>query len=191
MGRIDIHILYRSDDHEELYFSDISSGVESMNLQAYQPSNFWSIDGGIEIRLDEYKVIFRSFDFYVLLGATTFLMETLYFLQESRSTWLDVDNEFPDSATCVTFRKDKIVFSRVDDTHVSLSFLRRNDHQLPRRSDRYFSDVLLEISQWVLAVKRSLGEYFSVLSKVAESSVEDRTLPLLRKYHELWTAVKD
>ena len=185
--RLEINILYCSDEGREVSFTDLANQTNVMDPKHYEAGNFWSVFGGFEVTLNGHFTIFRSCNFYCLVKATSFLISSLYWLKDKKSDWFDQDDDFPNSLSINPIPNTVVKLQRTNDEEILFSYTSNNDKYVFKRGDRYFNGIRISIHDWITQTNIALGEYFEILSVVLDKDdTSDRIVDTMREYKELW-----
>ncbi len=183
----ELSIIYLTGDNREVYLRDVLAGSSYMGQEEYVPDNFWCRSGGLEIVIDEYRVIFRSLDFYNLCKIVAFLLHALYKIKGRTSSWFD--EESTDSVNVLTTGGHSLTVKIISE-NVSLSFLRNgvtSDNKV--RGERFFTDVILDKSEFYDATKTALSEYFVMLEEIINDNPDDTTAATMKGFLGVWRAI--
>ncbi|MEO7213590.1 hypothetical protein [Mucilaginibacter sp.] len=185
---IGVYLLYSPSYNEEYTFFEIVKGMP-LDLKDYEVSNFWGVDGGIEIVVNGYCSIHKNTDFHYLVEATNFLIRSLYWLQGKKSDRFDVDDDYPNDVVVRTTGNKLLLLKDINEREISLSFTSLENNDVNARGVRYFENILIAKSDWSAAVKLALSEYFEVLLKVVQNNPNDSTSKTMMNYYNDWRVV--
>lgn len=185
---IEIYVLYSPLNSYEYSFFEIVNENMPLAVGDYEPSGFWGINGGLEIVINGYCSIFRSTDFHYLVRATSFLLQSLYWLKGEKSHWFDVDDDYPDDVSVRTTGRNVLLLKNIDESNVELSFISANNEST-ERGLRYFNNIVINKDQWCSAVHIALSEYFEMLLAVVKNNLGDETNKTMINYYNVWQAI--
>jgi hypothetical protein len=188
MKEIEIMCFYYSYVGREVSYYEICNGTDLMDESDYASNNFWFSLGGFSITVDGFKTIFKSHDFYNMTKATSFLLNTLYWLDNKYSNWFN-DYKNAEEISIEFGLNEKLTIRNCDIQKIALSYSHQNATHQKKRGDRFFESVILDKQEWVGAVKAGLSEYFEILLKVAQSNQNDSTSKTMMEYYNIWKGV--
>ncbi len=183
----ELSIIYQSADNGEVFLRDVLTGNDYIDEEGYEPGNFWGCCGGLEIVIDEYKVIFKSLDFHYLCKVINFLLHTLYKIKGKTSSWFDDGS--PDSVTVQTTGGNSLIITVLSE-NVSISYLRKGettDNEV--RGDRFFAAILVNKNDFFNATAIALGEYFVILEQIINDNPGNNIADTMKAMLAVWKAV--
>jgi hypothetical protein len=182
-SRLEINIIYYSEQGREVLFTDLVNEVDVMDESHYDASNFWSIFGGFDVTINGYLTVFRSCSFYCLVKATSFLIHSLFWIKGRRSEWFDTDKEFPNEVTINPTPNAILKLQMLSESEILFSYTPIDPNYVAKRGDRYFKDIVININDWFEQTDIALSEYFKILSfVVAQASDSNRVREVMKEY---------
>ncbi len=188
---LEISILYFSNQGREITFTDISQRQDCMDVEDYEPDNFWGIMGGFEITIGGHFTIFHSSDFHYLVKATSFLINSMYWIKSEVSEWFDKDDDFPNDVIVKSTGGNLIRLTSQNDTELIFSYSHKSEDYENVRGDRFFEGFTIDKTEWFKQVDIALDEYFSQLLNVIDKSDKpNRTNETMKEYYDVWTKIR-
>ena len=185
--RLEINILYYSDQGREALFTDLVNNRDVMDESHYESSNFWNISGGFDVTLNGYLTIFHSCNFYCLLKATSFLIHSLYWIKGSKSDWFDTDDEFPNDVLIKPTPHTILRLQKLTEKELLFSYLPIDKKHVVKRGDRYFEAIKINIDDWFEQTDIALREYFNIFSFVVDKANDTSVnVQIMNKYLQVW-----
>lgn len=174
---------------ETTYYDISRNGFPVMDLDNWDIDGFWGAHGGFTITIDGYKTVFHSSEFYNIVKATTFLLNTIYWLEGKPSDWF---NDYTGAEELsITFGLQEVFKVRKkNEDAIYLSYYREDASAERTRGDRFFTDLLVSRDSWIDACKVALDEYFQVLKEIADGYPTSGYAPTLHRYYDVWMGVK-
>lgn len=187
MSKIEVLCFYYSYAGREVSYYDILNKTDFMDETDQTPNDFWCSLGGFSITIDGFKTIFNNHNFYNMVKASTFLLNTLYWLAGKESDWF---NQAPNTDELyVEFGvNEKLIIRDRSLTEISLSYSNQTVGYERKRGDRFFEDIILSKQEWIDAVKAGLNEYFTVLLQATNNN--DSTSKIMQEYYNVWKQVE-
>jgi hypothetical protein len=186
--RLEINIIYRSSNGREATFTDIKNGTEAIDIEEYEPKQFWLLMGGFQVTLEKYKTIFRSSDFHYLVKATSFLIYSLYWIKGEVSEWFDKDDMFSNDVVVRSTGGNLIRLQSTGNNTLTFSYIPKEPHSY-KRGERFFEAMEIEKALWFQEADIALSEYFEVLLRVVRQSEASETSNLMLQYYGVWKAL--
>lgn len=187
--RVEIMGLYSSYSGREITYYEVANKLELLDADDYSSSGFWCSLGGFTITLEGYKTIFRSFAFYNMVKATSFLLNSIYWLKGIHSDWFNSHEDV--SELSIEFGMEEImVVKKIEREKISLSYYKKNILYQPERGDMFFRDILMNIQEWINACEIALQEYFTVLLQVVRNEPNDNAARLIKEYYDVWVKIR-
>ncbi len=172
---IEIIIYQYSKQGRKIEYASLSDGRSYFDPEDYNAQFFWGAMGGISIKVENYKVILDCDEFYVLLKAIDFLLQSMAWINEEEEEWLDKDEEYPNDVA-IRFQ--------------SGNFLRLSEFD-KKRGQRFFSSHRITKELWVDAVTIALNEYFNVIEDIIKLDDEKSPSRVLSDYRDYWKKLKN
>ena len=188
---VEIIVLYHSIDGKEISFFDLFNRREAIDSEASEPAKFWWSYGGFEIAINDYKVIFHSCNFQYLVKATSFLIQSLYWLQGEKSDWFDTDDDYPNDVVLKTTSGEELHLTKNGIDDVKLSFTPKKKPYENERATRYFENLVIGKAEWENATRLALNEYFEVLLSVIQNSPDDEMSKTMLNYYDVWKDISN
>ncbi len=188
---IEVIVLYQSIGGKEISFFDLLNHREAIDSEASEPANFWWSYGGFEIAINDYKVIFHSCNFQYLVKATSFLIQSLYWLQGEKSDWFDTDDDYPNDVVLKTTSGEELHLTKNGIDDVKLSFTPKKKPYENERATRYFENLVIGKAEWENATRLALNEYFEVLLSVIQNSPDDEMSKTMLNYYDVWKDISN
>jgi hypothetical protein len=188
IDKIDVFLVYLSNEGREVYLYDIVSGNDVMDALHYEPLEFWKAYGGIEIVVNDYYIILHVTDFSYLVKVTSFLIHSLYWLSNKKAEWFDEDK-----SGCVILKTtsgNSVSLKKRDSDTICISYLPAENIYVKKRGDKFFEGVLFDVVGWKEAVNMALSEYFKILNELVLNNSEDPMSNTMKKYLKLWEDIK-
>ncbi len=189
--KLEINVLYSSNQRREIAFSDIVQKNDCFDMEDYEPENFWGIMGGFDITVNNHFTIFHSSDFHYLVKATSFLIHSMYWIKNEVSDWFDKDDDFPDDVIVKSTGGNIIKLSPQNENEISFSFTNSTKNYINKRGDRFFENFIINKIEWFNQVDLALNEYFiQLLNVIDKSDKPNRTTETMQEYCEVWTKIR-
>ena len=189
MSKIEVLCFYYSYAGREVNYNDILNKLDFMDEEDRTPSGFWTSLGGFSITIDGFKTIYSNHNFYNMVKASTFLLNTVYWLNGKESDWFN--KPINASELSIEFGvNEKLTIHNKSLTEISLSYSNQTIGYERKRGDRYFEDIVLPKQEWVNAVKVGLNEYFKVLLQIAHNDKNNDTSKIMQEYYSVWNLVE-
>lgn len=186
---IEVLCLYYSYTGRETNYFEIVNNLDVMDEEDYQSKEFWASLGGFSITLAGYNTIFSSHNFYNMVKATSFLLSTLYWLQDKKTDWFDYN--FNDKEIWIELGKDEMFkIVKHSEGEILLSYYTMGNEAGHRRGVRYFDGVKVEKDRWLESVNLALSEYFQVLQQVIDKGSETNLIQTMLEYYTVWEEIK-
>jgi hypothetical protein len=188
MNKIDIFLVYLSNEGREVYMYEMLSGKDAMDAVHYEPSGYWNAYGGFEIVVNDYYTILHVTDFSYLVKVTDFLLHTLYWLSNKKVDWFD--EEETDIVMLKTTSGNSVSLKKKDLNTICVSFLPPDNMYVRKRGDKFFECFLIDVMNWKESVNVALGEYFTILNEFILNNADDPMSNTMNKYLKLWEDIK-
>ena len=188
---IEIIIYQYSKQGRKIEYASLSDGRSYFDPEDYNAQFFWGAMGGISIKVENYKVILDCDEFYVLLKAIDFLLQSMAWINEEEEEWLDKDEEYPNDVA-IRFQSGNFLrLSEFDKKSLSLSYLPPDLINTNKRGQRFFSSHRITKELWVDAVTIALNEYFNVIEDIIKLDDEKSPSRVLSDYRDYWKKLKN
>lgn len=175
-------------DAETTYYDICRDGIPAMDMDNWDIKSFWMAYGGFTITLDGYKTVFHSGGFYNIVKATTFLLNTIYWLEGKSSGWFN-DHEGAEELFINLGLHETFKVRKKNEHEILLSYYRENNAALRNRGEHFFHELLLSRDSWIDACKIALGEYFQMVREIADAHPESKLKRVLDEYYDVWMGV--
>jgi len=187
---LEVILLYRSNEGNEMTFNDIVNSVDTMDENHYEPVGFWNCSGGLSICVNEYQLIFHSCNFYNLIKVTNFLMQSFCLIKGKTLNRFDAIDFYSEGLVLNTLRNEALILKGIDDEQISLSFKSSIPNHQRRRGERYFENIVFEKKRWVEEGQIAFKEFFDVLLRIVDiNEGEDQYKKMMVEYYKDWQSI--
>ncbi|MFT3824382.1 MAG: hypothetical protein QM731_10700 [Chitinophagaceae bacterium] len=185
---LEINILYYSDEGRESRFSDIQNNIDCLDIEDYETESFWSLMGGFEVTVNGFNTIFHNSNFHYLTKATSFLIQSLYWIKNEPSEWFAKEDIFPNQISLRSTGNNIVRLQEHNEHELIFSYTPAKE-RTPQRGDRFFNGVVLNKQEWFKQTDIALGEYFNVLRYVLKTNSCNNISENMFEYYESWHTV--
>lgn len=181
-----IELLHYTKCGREVSYSDLVCKVDHLEDDELEPVSIWGAIGGLVVVADGYQIIYRDFEFYVLLKAVDFLMHSLCWLSNNPEGWFDKDEEFPHCILARFVNGNYLRLQRVGEATVSLSYQPAVKDQVHDRRARFFLDEQFSFETWQDACFEGLRDFFRFIDPYIKRKPDNPQARILAGYQRFW-----
>ncbi|PUZ19172.1 hypothetical protein GA0116948_1382 [Chitinophaga costaii] len=189
-NKLEILCLYCSYAGRVTSYYELCNDADFMEKEEYTNSGFLASLGGFSITIRGFNTIFNSYGFYNVMKATTFLLNTLYWLEGKY--YEDWFNDYSNTdLLSIEFGINEILTIRKNGmAEIQLSYFNKEKMDQSKRGEHFFYDFVLRTDEWLEACRIALEEYFAMLLKVVRQNKHDDAAIVLLRYQEVWRQIK-